>query len=253
MFWIFPLKEPGYLGNGDSLERLTMSNITCVTSNQSILTITDLAQGKNLTSSNFFDAVRFIKQQKPGIILGLEPKRGIRKMVGLVKRTARFELIGDRPAKDANFMVNVPTGGIIAIEIGPSAGPNTPIGSIVEHSLFQQGVAGIIIGGRLRDAESIPEDRSIWALGTTCCGAYGELWEEEIDCPISILGTQVTLGSLIVADESGIVVSPPLTPRELEIVGKFVDADNYAKFLVQHKGMNPNDAKDQASERFGLV
>ncbi|MEZ2276944.1 MAG: hypothetical protein ACBR12_08520 [Microcoleus sp.] len=230
-----------------------MSNITSETSNQSILTITDLAQQKNLTSSNFFDAVRFIKQQKPGIILGLEPKRGIRKMTGVVKRTARFELIGDRQPKDANFMVNVPTGGIVAIEIEPSAGPNTPIGAIVEQSLYQQGVAGIVIGGRLRDVESIPEERSIWTLGTTCCGAYGELWEEEVDCSISILGTRVTLGSLIVADESGIVVSPPLTPIELEIVGKFVDADNYAKFLVQDKGMNSNDAKDKASELFGLV
>ncbi|MCC3406126.1 MAG: hypothetical protein JGK17_11140 [Microcoleus sp. PH2017_10_PVI_O_A] len=230
-----------------------MSNLICSTSDQSILTITDLAQQKNITSSIFFDAVRFIKQQKPGVVLGLAPKRGIRKMIGVIKRTARFELIGDRPPKDANFMVNVPIGGIIAIEIGPSAGPNTPIGSIVEQSLYQQGVAGIVIGGRLRDVESIPEERSIWALGTTCCGAYGELWEEEVDCPISILGTRVTLESLIVADESGIVVSPPLTPREVEIVGKFVDADNYAQFLVQHKGMNSNDAKDKASECFGLL
>lgn len=223
------------------------------TINKPVGTIAELLEGKNLTSSNFYDAVRFIKKKKPGVILALKPTRALKKMAGVVKRTARFGLIGDRTPKDAYFMENVPFGGIVAVQIEPAVGINTPIGSIVEQSLYQQGVTGIVIGGRLRDIESIPEQRAIWANGTTCCGAYGDLWEEEVDGTISIFGVSISPGSIIVADESGMVVSSPLTSAQLEIVGKFVDADNYAKLLVQHQSLNSNDAKDKALEHFDLL
>ena len=221
--------------------------------NPSIQDISTLAKQKQLTSSNFFDAVRYITREKPEVILDLIPMRSMKQLAGVVKRTARFTEIGDRRPKDASFMQDVPSGGIVAVEIEPSAGVNTPIGSIVEQNLYQQGVLGIVIDGRLRDKESIPNDRAIWSSGTTCCGAYGDLWEEEIDRPIYICRVRVAIGSIIVADESGMVVSPSLSDAELKIVSKFVDADNYAKFLVQCSGLNSNAAKDVALEHFGLA
>lgn len=228
-------------------------NLQTLTSlNPSVQTISALAKQKELTSSNFFDAVCYIKGEKPKVILDLTSMKSLKQLAGVVNRTARFTPIGDRKPKDATFMKDVPPGGIVAVEIEPYSGANTPVGSIVEQSLYQQGVTGIVLNGRLRDKESIPQERAIWASGTTCCGAYGDLWEEEVDCPIHICGIRVALGSLIVADESGIVVSPALSYAELTIVSKFVDADNYAKFLVQCSGLNSNTAKDMALEHFGL-
>lgn len=173
-------------------------------------------------------------------------------MAGEVKRTARFVPIGERQSKEWQFSINVPYGGIVALQIEPYAGHSTPIGSIVSESFRKQGVAGVVIGGRLRDVESIPDNFPTWAYGKTCCGSGG-LWEEEIDGSINIFGVTVALGNLIVADENGLVVSLPLTQEELNIVGKFVDADNYAKFLVKNSDFNYNQAKNKAKEHFGLI
>ncbi|MDZ7969129.1 MAG: hypothetical protein RM368_29965 [Nostoc sp. DedSLP03] len=217
---------------------------------QPVLTISDLAQQKNLTSSHFFDAVNYLKKN-PGVILDLEQYRATKRIVGEVKRTVRFIPIGSRQSKEWQFSINVPSGGIVAIQIEPPNGRSTPVGSIVLESFYQQGVTGVVIGGRLRDVESIPENFPIWALGKTCCGSGG-LWEEEIDGLINLFGVPVTLGSLIIADENGLVVSPPLTPNELKMVGKFVDVDDYAKFLVRNSGFNYNQAKNSAREHFGI-
>jgi len=108
----------------------------------------------------------------------------------------------------------------------------------------KRGVAGCIIGGRVRDmAELKSSQLPIFALGKSTVGTGAESTVYARNVPVSISGVTVSPGDIVFCDPvEGIVVIPQeLLDETLSLMPKLVSADDKVKEAVEN-GMTVAEA-----------
>lgn len=92
---------------------------------------------------------------------------------------------------------------------------NAITGEIMMTQAALSGIAGVVIDGAIRDAESIAElDMPVYAIGVQPKGPYKD-GPGEINVPISCGGIVVNPGDIIIGDSDGVVVIAPEQAEEL--------------------------------------
>ncbi len=103
-------------------------------------------------------------------------------------------------------------GRVIVVDGGGST-RRALLGDVLAAAAAQNGWAGLVIWGAVRDSRTLAEiDLGIMALATTPRKCIRSA-EGEVDAPITIEGTKVEPGDYIVADEDGVLVFPKGGPR----------------------------------------
>ena len=99
-------------------------------------------------------------------------------------------------------------GDVIVVDAGGGL-DQAIIGDIMSSLAAKRGIAGIVIDGAIRDADSIAaRDFPVYACGVTHRGPYKD-GPGEINVSISVAGMVVNPGDIIVGDADGIVAIPP--------------------------------------------
>ena len=98
-----------------------------------------------------------------------------------------------------------------------------------------QGGAGVVIDAAIRDSRPIFTDLQVpvWSRGVTTGGAgHGNMFPHSFNIPIGCGGVLVNPGDIIMADDGGAIVIPPITiPHLLEIGG----ARDYKEIFVRKR------------------
>jgi len=82
------------------------------------------------------------------------------------------------------------------------------LGEIMATQAEASGIAGIIIDGAVRDADTLARrDYPVFSAGLNPCGPT-KLIAGRVNHPISLAGAQVNAGDLVVGDVDGVVVIP---------------------------------------------
>jgi len=115
-------------------------------------------------------------------------------------------------AKPVEAIDHAPEGSVIVIDAGGS--PPALWGELATHSAVQQGLAGVVIDGAIRDTVEIK--RMGWpAFARRIVSHAGEpkgFGEENV--PVMIAGVRVFPGDWIVGDDDGVMVLPRLKAAE---------------------------------------
>lgn len=107
---------------------------------------------------------------------------------------------------------------VIVVDAGGDV-TNAIVGEIMMRLSQKKGIAGFIINGAIRDTGAFQNDSfPVYAKGVTHRGPYKD-GPGEINVPISINGTIINPGDLLVGDEDGVAVVPAEVAEEvLELV-----------------------------------
>lgn len=96
-------------------------------------------------------------------------------------------------------------GDIVAVD-GEGCMDHSLCGEIMMRTAIKRGIAGFLIGGCIRDVESLVDmPLAVYALGVQPKGPYKN-GPGEINVPISIGGQAILPGDLLVGDSDGVVV-----------------------------------------------
>jgi RraA family protein len=99
------------------------------------------------------------------------------------------------------------TGDVIVVDAGGDT-TNAIVGEIMLRLAQKKGIAGFIINGAIRDIEAFKNDFfPVYAKGVTHRGPYKD-GPGEINVPVSIGGTIINPGDIIVGDDDGVVIVP---------------------------------------------
>lgn len=105
-------------------------------------------------------------------------------------------------------------GDVIIVEAGGEH-TNAVFGEIMLRLCQKKGVAGVIIDGCIRDIDAFENgDFPIYAKGVTHRGPYKD-GPGEINIPISIGGSVINPGDLLLGDRDGLVVIPKKQAEEI--------------------------------------
>src|SRR5918993_2477213 len=95
-------------------------------------------------------------------------------------------------------------GDVIVVDAGGDL-TNAIIGEIMSTHAKQRGLAGIVINGAIRDADSLrASDFPVFAAGVTHRGPYKD-GPGEINVPVAIDGMVIAPGDLVIGDGDGIL------------------------------------------------
>lgn len=98
-------------------------------------------------------------------------------------------------------------GDVIVVDAGGDT-TNAIVGEIMLRLAQKQGIKGFVIDGAIRDiAAFMNGDFPVYAKGVTHRGPYKD-GPGEINVPISIGGTLVSPGDIVLGDEDGVVIIP---------------------------------------------
>ncbi|OAL24093.1 hypothetical protein AYO22_05975 [Fonsecaea multimorphosa] len=109
------------------------------------------------------------------------------------------------------------------------------VGGIMAQRMKIRGVAGCIVGGRVRDLAELRETQlPIFALGKSTVGTGAEATAYARNVRVSITGVDVSPGDIIFCDAlEGVVVIPQdLLDETLSLMPKLVAADDKVKDAV---------------------
>ena len=116
-------------------------------------------------------------------------------------------------------------GDVVVVDAGGDL-TNSLMGELMAAYAEQQGLAGIVINGAIRDYSAIHANKfPIFAAGVTHRGPYRD-GPGEINVPISIGGMVIRPGDLILGDDDGVVCVPI---EQLDTVFSAADAKNKAE------------------------
>lgn len=103
-------------------------------------------------------------------------------------------------------------------------------GDMLVRYFKRRGGAGIVVDGRIRDAQRVRElGVPIWCTGTTPhYASQSELFPWAYDVPIAAGGVLTLPGDVVVADDDGAVVVP--AGKALELVQDAEDHENWEEF-----------------------
>jgi len=152
------------------------------------------------------------------------------------------------PAENAipkgSHWVDLTEPGSIVVIDQPEGQKCAAVGGIMAQRMKKRGVAGCIIGGRVRDmAELKSSQLPIFALGKSTVGTGAESTVYARNVPVSISGVTVSPGDIVFCDPvEGIVVIPQeLLDETLSLMPKLVSADDKVKEAVEN-GMTVAEA-----------
>jgi RraA family protein len=137
-------------------------------------------------------------------VLGLQAYHRTRKLVGTAFT------VKTRPGD--NLMIHkalelIQAGDVLVVDAGGDT-TNALVGELMMMMAQKKGVAGFVLDGAVRDVAAFhAADFPCWARAVTHRGPYKD-GPGEINVPVSIGGTVVSPGDLVVADEDGIVTVP---------------------------------------------
>lgn len=126
-----------------------------------------------------------------------------RRMVGQARTCITVD--GDW-AKPVELIAEAGEGDVLVIDAG--AGPTAMWGELATHSCVQQGIAGVVVDGTVRDIDEIR------ATGLPVFSRFqqpnaGEpIGVGELDVMVKVFGQRVRPGDWIIGDQSGVVVVP---------------------------------------------
>ena len=117
-------------------------------------------------------------------------------------------------------------------------------GAMLARRAKMRGASGFVINGCLRDIREIVEmDFPVHLLGASPVRSYPHLQTIGINIPVEINGVQITPGDLIVTDETGIVVVPPIYAEEILKKALEINAKEMQLINLISDGMSFADAK----------
>ncbi|AWT60343.1 MAG: ribonuclease activity regulator RraA [Solibacterales bacterium] len=103
-----------------------------------------------------------------------------------------------------------------------------------------QGGEGVVIDAAIRDSAQIFNDQKVpvWSVGVTTGGAgHMNLFPADVNLPIGCGKVLVNPGDIIMADDGGAIVVPPvLIPKVLEIAGEREEHEVFARLKLQQGG-----------------
>ncbi|EXJ90701.1 hypothetical protein A1O1_03805 [Capronia coronata CBS 617.96] len=126
----------------------------------------------------------------------------------------------------------------------PEAQKCAAIGGIMAQRMKVRGVAGCVVGGRVRDMTELrSSELPIFALGKSTVGTNAESMVYARNVPVSITGVSVSPGDIVFCDPlEGVVVIPQdLLDQTLALMPKLVSADEKVKEAVA-KGVSVAEA-----------
>ncbi|OAG45466.1 hypothetical protein AYO21_00100 [Fonsecaea monophora] len=110
------------------------------------------------------------------------------------------------------------------------------VGGIMAQRMKIRGVAGCVVGGRVRDLAELRESQlPIFALGKSTVGTNAEATAYARNVRVSIAGVDVCPGDIIFCDplEGAVVIPRDLLDDTLSLMPKLVAADDKVKDAVQ--------------------
>ncbi|WP_089173702.1 dimethylmenaquinone methyltransferase [Bosea sp. AS-1] len=137
-------------------------------------------------------------------------------------------------------------GDVLVIAAGGHA-ETAMIGDILGGHIRRKGAVGIVCDGAVRDVGTLAgwRDFSVFARSRTPRGP-SSAERGEINRPVTIGGTLVSPGDLLIGDDDGLVALAPATIR-----GRIADAE--AKLMLEEKWQAALEEGQPASTVFGLT
>jgi 4-hydroxy-4-methyl-2-oxoglutarate aldolase len=145
-------------------------------------------------------------------------KDRVRVMTGLTTRAGRPYLYGPALtlacAPEDNLAVHValyraPPGTVLVCD-GNGTTRCALLGELMATDAANQGVAGLILQGPIRDIADIDElGFPVWCTGTAPAQA-AKANLVSVGAPVVVGGVEVSTGDIVVADRDGVVVIPPV-------------------------------------------
>ncbi len=134
---------------------------------------------------------------------------------------------------------NVQAGDVIVVD-GRGDLATGCFGEMLMTYFKAQGGEGVVIDAAIRDSAQIFNDVKVpvWSVGVTTGGAgHINLFPADVNLPIGCGKVLVNPGDIIMADDGGAIVLPPLlVPRVLEIAGEREEHEVFARIKLQEGG-----------------
>lgn len=132
------------------------------------------------------------------------------KLVG-VAYTIRYEAYPKKPMVfqgAANYIEAIPPGVVVVID-NEGRLDCTTWGGILTHQAAQQGIAGTIVYGAVRDVASIIQQRyPVFSTGVSMCSGKNRVRIAAMQETLTIHQVRITPGDMIFGDEHGVLVIP---------------------------------------------
>ncbi|WP_405048825.1 RraA family protein [Rhizobium sp. NLR17b] len=143
-------------------------------------------------------------------------------------------------------------GDVLVVEAGGDLS-NSLMGELMLSHAIKRGLAGVVIDGAVRDLSWIREhDFPVFAAGVTHRGPYKD-GPGEINMPISIDGTVVNPGDLVIGDDDGAVAIAIDEAEEIYAAAvKKHDAETRQLAAIE-AGMNNRTWVDEALRKHGVL
>ncbi|KAI1625918.1 ribonuclease E inhibitor RraA/Dimethylmenaquinone methyltransferase [Exophiala viscosa] len=137
--------------------------------------------------------------------------------------------------KGSHWVDLTESGSVVVID-QPEGQKCAAVGGMMAARMKIRGVAGCIVGGRVRDITELKSSElPIFALGRSTVGTSAEATPYARNVPVSITGVNVSPGDIIFCDPTeGVVVIPQeLLDETLSLIPKLVAADDKVKEAVE--------------------
>jgi len=197
-----------------------------------------------ISTSTISDALD--KMGIPGGCLGIEPLVQGVKMAGPAL-TVRYIPVGAVKGTVGDYIDQAKAGDVIVLDNGGRK-DCTVWGDILTLTAQQKGIAGTVIDGVCRDVSAILEDRyPLFSRGKFMMTGKDRVMVEATNQPVSIGGTQVRPGDIMVGDDNGVVVVPFERAVDVLEAASAIDALEENIKLAVRKG----NTLQEAREKFG--
>ncbi len=99
----------------------------------------------------------------------------------------------------------------------------------------QLGAEVVVVDGHIQDlAEHLDNDFAVFATGTSIIATEFQSRASQVEIPVTVSGTHVKPGDIILADEDGVVcISANTLDAVVEMLPRLVEADDKVKKDVQ--------------------
>lgn len=151
---------------------------------------------------------------------------GLRPMSKAVSLAGPALTVHTRPGDNlvVHKALDVAQPGEILVIAGEGNRERALVGGLACHYAARRGIAGIVIDGAVRDLDELGElDLPVFALDVSHQGPYKD-GPGSIGGPVTMRGTAVHSGDVVVADQDGVVFVPQSRAQEvLEAAGRVMD------------------------------
>ncbi|PPK64838.1 RraA family protein [Actinokineospora auranticolor] len=143
-----------------------------------------------------------------GGLPGLAARSSARRVAGPAFTVHLEPVAPGTPAPAADYIDDVPAGAVVVLA---NAGRDhcTVWGDILTEVALRHGVLGTVIDGVCRDLDAIRAlDYPLWSLGSYMKSGKNRVRMVAAQVEVTVRGTAVAPGDLVVADASGVLVVP---------------------------------------------